>query len=521
MIRSGMKKLSAGALLLFAACSEQSPGHDFDAMGFGGVESQRFSLLTGACSYGGTQFDSDMTVNVADGEVAYIYYRTTDSKVVANAAIGGADCVTTATRRIIVTGSAGTNKVIVDYVNAPTTLFAAGTMTNAGIAIDLIGGASDTVTVRGTSNVDTYQFGQTTAMTPVLGMNVNNDAFKDITFANVDSVVVTTGDGNDIITGMGHAAVGGVLAANAFSLPLTIWGGAGNDTITSGAATIANTLNGEAGADTFTQQALLANDAINGGDDTDTVTYAVRTNGLNISLDGVANDGEGVETDNLAADVENVTGGSGNDTIDADASNIAHVFLGNNGNDTLIGATSTDTLNGGAGDDTLRGEAGADTLVGGLGIDTADYSGHAAFVTVSLVVGTMQEDVLNPTVMGTDIENLRGSANNDVLTGNPNANIIWGGAGDDTILGGAGDDALYGEDDADDVSGEDGDDVIVGGEGVDTNLDGGNDNDIVDALDATPADDAAAVVCGAGNDLSVVDSADAALTMGHACELQN
>jgi Ca2+-binding RTX toxin-like protein len=70
----------------------------------------------------------------------------------------------------------------------------------------------------------------------------------------------------------------------------------------------------------------------------------------------------------------------------------------------------------------------------------------------------------------TDIENLTGSAFNDVLTGDANANALSGGAGNDTIDGGAGVDTLTGGigDDAyvvDDVN----DQVVeLSGEGVDS-----------------------------------------------------
>jgi Ca2+-binding RTX toxin-like protein len=522
MIRSGIKKLSIGAALMLAACGQQTQTHDFDPRGFGGVESQSFSLLAADCTYGGTNFDSDMTVTVATGETAYVYYRPTDSKVVANAGFGGADCVTTATRKIIITGGAGAQKVLVDYVNAPLTLFAIGNVGGAGITIDLGADVGDIVTVRGTTGNDTWTLGQTGAM--LAGMAVNVDAFKDITFAGVESVVLTTGDGIDTITGLGNAATGGTAAANHFPLPLTVWAGAGNDVITGGALDIANTFNGEDGDDTFHHSVALSDDTCNGGAGTDTATYATRTNAVSVTLDGTGNDGEAGEVDDIEADVENVIGGAGNDTIDATGSNIVHALTGNAGNDTLIGATDVDTLNGGAGDDILRGAAGADVLVGGAGVDTADYSGHAALVTVSLVPAAVgNEDTLNPSAgAATDIENLRGSGHNDSLTGNDNANIIWGGAGNDTILGGLGDDALYGEAGLDAVSGEAGDDVVVGGDGVDTTLSGGDGNDIVDAVDSgAGADDGAAVACGNDNDYALLDAADAALGGGAACELRN
>ena len=62
---------------------------------------------------------------------------------------------------------------------------------------------------------------------------------------------------------------------------------------------------------------------------------------------------------------------------------------------------------------------------------------------------------------GTQIENLIGSAYNDVLTGNNAANTIQGGAGNDIINGGAGNDYLDGGSGTDTMNGGTGDDVYV------------------------------------------------------------
>lgn len=517
MIRSGKKKLSVAAALLLAACGQEQQGqHRYDPMGFGGVEAQTFGLLAAACSYSDVlnPYTTDMTLTVAAGETVYVYYRPTDGKVVANAAYMGNDCITTTTRRIFINGGAGAQKVLIDYVNVPAvgtipTLFSAGITGAPGIVIDLDNGAvagGDIVTIRGTTLNDTWTFGQT-GMPVVIGAALNADAFKDITFAGVDSLVLTTGDGVDTITGLGNMATGGVMTAHHFPLPMTVWAGAGNDVITGGAADVANTFRGEADDDLFHNVlASLSDDNVHGGDGIDTVTYATRINGVNVTLDGAANDGETGELDDIEADVENLIGGAGNDTLDATGSDIVHTLTGNAGNDTLIGAGVIDTLNGGAGDDTLRGAVGADILIGGLGSDTADYTGHAGPVTVSLVTAANgNEDVMNQTAgAATDIENLRGSANNDSLTGNEFNNIIWGGAGDDTIVGGDGDDALYGEAGVDSVSGEGGDDVVVGGAGLDMLLSGGAGRDLVDAVDG--ANDVS-VDCGADDDIVVQDGA--------------
>jgi Ca2+-binding RTX toxin-like protein len=90
-------------------------------------------------------------------------------------------------------------------------------------------------------------------------------------------------------------------------------------------------------------------------------------------------------------------------------------------------------LYGGSGNDTLDGGPGADTLMGGLGTDTADYSLSAAGVTVNLLTGVgsggdAQGDML------TGIENIIGSAHDDVLAGDGGANVFAGGSGNDVYF---------------------------------------------------------------------------------------
>jgi Ca2+-binding RTX toxin-like protein len=65
---------------------------------------------------------------------------------------------------------------------------------------------------------------------------------------------------------------------------------------------------------------------------------------------------------------ENVTGGSGNDTINGD--NLANVLRGGAGADTISGLRADDRLYGDAGNDRLIGGRGSDLLTGGLDRDT-------------------------------------------------------------------------------------------------------------------------------------------------------
>ena len=134
----------------------------------------------------------------------------------------------------------------------------------------------------------------------------------------------------------------------------------------------------------------------------------------------------------------------GDSDIDVTGNGLANVITGNDGNNSLSGLGGNDTLIGGLGDDTLDG---------GDGTDTASYADAASGVIVKLA----EQDTLQDTGgAGLDllhsIENLTGSAFNDVLTGDDGANVISGLAGNDTLNGGDGNDTLDGGDGTDRAS---------------------------------------------------------------------
>ena len=190
--------------------------------------------------------------------------------------------------------------------------------------------------------------------------------------AGLSSVRVYTKDGNDIAIASGAQRV-------------SLSGGDGNDQLTGGDG--ADTILGEAGND------LLAGgraaDTMKGGDGTDRVRYGSSTENEVVTLDGQPNDGsaddgrEGAR-DNVGTDVENLSGGQGNDALTGDAN--VNELLGGPGNDTLDGADGNDVVTGDAGDDTLIGGKGADRNVGGAGIDVASYAGSTEAKTIDLRV---------------------------------------------------------------------------------------------------------------------------------------
>jgi len=176
-----------------------------------------------------------------------------------------------------------------------------------------------------------------------------------------------------------------------------------------------------------------------------------------------------------------VTGTAGDDVIEysGDA-----VFVGGGAGDDVITATAgpARTYDGGDGDDLLIAAAGAgpDTFIGGAGIDTLSYANASQRVYVDLLFngadGGAEGDRFE------SIENLIGSAFDDILFGGNADNVIHGGDGNDGLLGDGGDDILHGEAGDDQLFGGEGNDTLFGGERDDL-LEGGEGADILDGGD--------------------------------------
>ncbi len=145
-----------------------------------------------------------------------------------------------------------------------------------------------------------------------------------------------------------------------------------------------------------------------------------------------------------------ITGDAANNTLTGTDEGDAIEGLG--GNDTLLGLGDADRLTGGEGDDILRGGdgddflhggPGADILDGGTGLDTASYAAATVGVRVDLNLQGVAQNTGEGLDLLISIENLEGSAFNDVLTGDGAANVIYENAGgDDVLAGGGGDDEI-------------------------------------------------------------------------------
>ena len=239
------------------------------------------------------------------------------------------------------------------------------------------------------ASVSTIQFYDTGVSTMTAGSGCQPVPFApqkvSCSTLGVTAITIDLGDGNDTVN-EGYFF-------NTIQLPTTIFGGPGDDNIQAGAGN--DTISGGTGNDTINggwgDDVIDGNegaDTIDGGSGFDTVTYADRTAPVNVSLDGVANDGEAGEGDNVRSGVEEIVGGSGNDVLTGDNSD--NTLIGNDGNDTLVGLGGNDTLDGGAGTDSFDGGAGmdiirardaaAESIACGTEVDTVtdDYSDTAA-----------------------------------------------------------------------------------------------------------------------------------------------
>ncbi|MBJ7355099.1 MAG: hypothetical protein JHC98_09755 [Thermoleophilaceae bacterium] len=226
-----------------------------------------------------------------------------------------------------------------------------------------------------------------------------------------------------------------------------VTGGPGNDYLlgTSGA----QTFNGAGGFD-FLDGGTGA-DVMDIGTGGGAIVYDSRSDNLNITLDGVANDGAVGENDDFGT-ATTIIGGSGTDVINASASASGVQLDGGPGGDTITGSPQGDGLTGGegadnisagAGDDTLVPGPGADTYNGGPNTDQLNYQDNSAGVTMSLNGLADDGEPGSNEALGSDIENLAGGSGDDTIAGNANANVILAGDGADTVRAGAGADTIF------------------------------------------------------------------------------
>jgi Ca2+-binding RTX toxin-like protein len=166
------------------------------------------------------------------------------------------------------------------------------------------------------------------------------------------------------------------------------------------------------------------------------------------------------------AEANLMMGNAGNNTLNGDDGN--DTLIGNGGNDILFGGGGNDILLGGAGNDWLFGGLEQDEMYGGAGDDNYMVIQPGATLQENANEGmdTVHSEI--SFTLGNHFENLLLTGSSAINgTGNALANTLTGNDAKNSILGQAGDDILYGMG---------GDDWLVGGAGADL-IDGGDGRD--------------------------------------------
>jgi hypothetical protein len=258
-----------------------------------------------------------------------------------------------------------------------------------------------------------------------------------------DGVAVYLGDGSDQVSVQGLAG--------------PVDGGPGDDDIV--VAGPPRLLTGGAGADRLDSRLAPGSG----------ISYAGHTEGVTVSVNGIADDGAPGEGDNVLGAIGAIQGGSGDDVLDAGAT--VRSITGEGGDDTLVGGPQTDYLLGGDGDDTIAagegddriaGGAGADVLGGGPGRDEVSYGG-AQPLRLSIGDGPNDGAAGEGDDIREDVEDLTGGQGSDVLIGDDDANRLIAYGGQDVLRGGAGADQLIGWGDGDELDAGAGPDRVEAG----------------------------------------------------------
>jgi Ca2+-binding RTX toxin-like protein len=415
----------------FYGAGNYDGGANTDTLDF----SQSDAYTTGRRSAEG----AGVSVNLAT-HIANTYYRVADNFTWAN--VNGQITVNNIEQLI---GTDQGDKLVGD-ANANTLTGGAGR--------DILDGAGGIDSMAGGTGNDAYYVDN---VSDVVTENTDEgtdgvwSALSAYTLAdNVESLGLLAG----AVSGTGNAGNNYILGNNADN---SLDGGIGIDTLVGGL-----------GNDRYYVDAATDVVVENAGGGWDYVystatSYTLSANIEALLLTGAAVNGFG------NADANVLVGNTLDNSLDGGAG--SDIIFGGSGADTLDGGVSdvynpgvTDTLNGEAGNDTflVRGFYGAGNYDGGADTDTLDFSQSDAYtagrrsaegagVSVDLaankastyyrVADNFTWTDANGQLMLVSIENVKGTAQGDVLYGDVNANILEAGNGNDLLAGGVGKDS--------------------------------------------------------------------------------
>lgn len=370
--------------------------------------------------------------------------------------------------------------------------------------VNMIGGDGNDTLLGGSGN-DTFDGGAgDDSVSGGLGDDwligsLGNDLFdggagNDQLSVSADSNFVLTdtslsGQGTDTLTNLERVQIIGGLSNNTIdaslaTLPLTLSGGGGNDSIIGGLGN--DLINGNDGYDTL--NGTGGNDTVLGGAGDDWVQGGSGVDSLD---GGIGNDlvqGGGGSGDTLR-------GGLGNDTLDggegladviSESGDVSFTLTPTQliglGTDSILNIEGVQLVGGLSANKfdvstsllptTLTGGAGNDTFLGSTAVDLLVESGDVNFTVTNTQLTGVGIDVLS----GIDRVRLNGGIGANLLDAGATSMRVTlnGGDGNDTLIGGSAADRLDGGAGNDQLTGNLGVDTIIGGDGVDRLVESGD-----------------------------------------------
>lgn len=410
--------------------------------------------------------------------------------------------------------------------------------TTTGVALTINGATGNLETVAITSS----------GSSNILDSLTTTNATK-LTVAGDQSLTVTAALEASIVTIDASAQTAGGVTAT-LGAAATVTGGAGNDSITLGAAAAAESITAGAGNDTITFAANLgATDTINGGDGTDTlVTVSAAIEAIdgsttahkisNVEVIQISDDATGAQTllaSNIGATkvvlAEDTAGAYGVTFATGGGTVVLGAGAAGDGGTDALGGDVTITANGTATTDTAAFEYGTATADGNAknlatsGVETltitntkvADTIGTITMSSVStggaskvvftgdktMTVGAVTAATVDASALTSTAALVMTAASVGAtsITGSANADTLYGiAASASTISGGAGNDSIVGGSAADNVTAGTGDDTVIGAAGNDV-ITAGDGNDRIDVSGGAGAVN---VDGGVGNDTVIL-----------------
>ena len=282
-----------------------------------------------------------------------------------------------------------------------------------------------------------------------IGIDIEQTAVNGLTVANntITHSDLTDAYGGDLYidgitgTGIASSSVAPLMGGNADDF---ISLGSANDYVESGAGNDV-VFTGD-GNDTVIGGSGAGDDFYDGGPGIDTLTYPSTTLGVFVDMNAIdrsSNATVAAILTNAALPTNTPVGIATGAEIGTDAFRNFENVTGGSGNDTIWGDAGANTIDGGGGNDVVRGGLGNDTLIGGAGIDTLDYSNNSTTVQVNLTSGQVNAGAGNLDAIS-GFEGAILSAFDDQFIGDGGANTVEGGAGNDQLDGRGGFDiAVY------------------------------------------------------------------------------